>query len=203
MEILDSNEVIIGSDNQPEIDNNKVTQSKHTTDRSAKMGHQPFDDKFWGTFGFSLYENEGESNGLRELLARLMFAKFKEWVANLDSANDGVAGEFGKWKKTAAKDFNDLEENEVDNDYKWADRIIELLKSSKGEEVKKDSNELSEEEMIKIAEDIISKRTDKSITDKKKTDKAGVMSDKVMKIKDLFSDLSDIEKGDLIKKLKE
>lgn len=118
MEILDSNEVIIGNDDQPQIDNNKVTQSKDMTDKSAKMGHQQFDDKFWGTFGFSLYET------------------------------------------------------------------------------------LTEDEMIDIAEDIISKRTDQSLTDKKKTDKSDIVTDKISKIKDLFADLSDSEKGDLISKLK-
>lgn len=119
MEILDSNDVIIGSDDKPQVDPNVVTQSKDMTDKTANMSHQHFGDRFWGTFGFSLYE--------------------------------------------------------------------EIL---------------TEDEMIKIAEDIISKRTDKSITDKKKTEMSDILSDKVRKIKDLFADLSDVEKGDLISKLK-
>jgi hypothetical protein len=118
MEIVDANDVIIGSDDKPQVDPNVVTQSNQMTDKAAKMSHQNFDDKFWGTFGFSLYET------------------------------------------------------------------------------------LTEDEMIKIAEDIISKRTDKSINPKKKLDSSEIMSDKVRKIKDLFSDLSDTEKGDLINKLK-
>jgi len=118
MEIVDANDIIIGSDDKPQVDPNVVTQSNQMTDKAAKMSHQNFDDKFWGTFGFSLYET------------------------------------------------------------------------------------LTEDEMIKIAEDIISKRTDKSINPKKKTDSSEIMSDKVRKIKDLFSDLSDTEKGDLINKLK-
>lgn len=116
MEILDSNEVIIGSDDQPKNDPNAVTKSNQTTDKAVRMAHQPFDDKFWGTFGFSIYET------------------------------------------------------------------------------------LSEEEVTKIAEDIISKRTDKSMNPKK-SDNKEIVSDKVTKIKDLFKDLSDNEKGDLIKKL--
>jgi hypothetical protein len=127
MEILDSNEVIIGADDKPKVDPNGDTTSNQTTDRAVKMGHQPFDDKFWGTFGFSLYETLSEE-------------------------------EVGKIKT------------------------------------------LSEEDMIKIAEDIIGKRVDKSIN-AKKSDSKDIMSDKVTKIKDLFKDLSDNEKGDLIKKL--
>lgn len=118
IEILDANDVIIGSDDKPQVDPNVKTQSNQMTDKSAKMSHQNFDDKFWGTFGFSLYET------------------------------------------------------------------------------------LTEDEMTKIAEDIISKRTDKSMSNQKKTDNSEIMSDKVRKIKDLFSDLSDTERGDLINKLK-
>ena len=127
MEILDSNEVIIGTDDKPQIDPNGDTESNQTTDAAVKMGHQPFDDKFWGTFGFSLYET--------------------------------------------------LTEDEVTK-----------------------INTLTEDEMLKIAEDIIGKRIDKSIN-AKKTDSKEIVSDKVTKIKDLFKDLSDNEKGDLIKKL--
>ena len=113
MEILDSNEVIIGSDDKPQVDPNAPSQAGGMTDRNANIGHQNFDDKFWGTFGFSLYE---------------------------------------------------------------------------------------EEELVKIAEDIISKRTDKSMNSKK-NDNSGIVSNKVHKIKELFADLSDSEKGDLITKL--
>ncbi len=127
MEILDSNEVIIGTDDKPQVDPNADTQSNQTTDRAVRMGTQPFDDKFWGTFGFSLYETLTE---------------------------DQV--------------------NKIDT--------------------------ISEEDLVKIAEDIISKRSDKSINPKK-NDAKDIMSDKVVKIKDLFKDLSDNEKGDLIKKL--
>lgn len=114
-EIIDSNEVIIGADDQPQVDNNKVTQSNQMTDKAAKTSHQPFDDKFWGTFGFSLYET------------------------------------------------------------------------------------LTEDEMIEIAEDIISKRTDKSMKEKK--DDKELVFDKMKKIKDLFADLSDQEKADILKKI--
>lgn len=127
MEILDSNEVIIGADDKPQNDPNAKTQSNSTTDRAARIGHQGFDDKFWGTFGFSLYET--------------------------------------------------LTEDEVSK-----------------------INTLSEEDMIKIAEDIIGKRVDKSIN-QNKSDSKDIVSDKVTKIKDLFKDLSDNEKGDIIKKL--
>lgn len=116
MEIVDANDVIIGSDDKPQVDKNADTQSKNMTDKTAKMAGQPFDDKFWGTFGFSLYET------------------------------------------------------------------------------------LTEDEMIKIAEDIITNRTDKSMNSKK-SDKE-IVGDKMKKIKDLFSDLSDAEKGDIIDRLK-
>jgi hypothetical protein len=114
MEILDSNEVIIGSDDKPQVDPNAASQATGTTDKNAKIGHQPFDDKFWGTFGFSLYE---------------------------------------------------------------------------------------EDELIKIAEDVIGKRTDKSMNNKKE-DKSELITNKVEKIKELFADLSDSEKGDIVKKFK-
>lgn len=129
MEILDSNEVIIGSDDKPQVDPNADTTANQTTDRAAKMSHQPFDDKFWGTFGFGLYETLTEDE-----------------VAKIST--------------------------------------------------------LSEDEMLKIAEDIIAKRTDKSINPKKTSNKE-IVSDKLRKIKDLFKDLSDNEKGDLVKKLKQ
>lgn len=114
MEILDSNEVIIGSDDKPQVDLNVDAQASGMTDRNVGISHQPFDSKFWGTFGFSLYE---------------------------------------------------------------------------------------EDELVKIAEDIISKRTDKSVNSKKK-DNSEIIGNKVHKIKELFANLNDNEKGDLISKLK-
>lgn len=116
MEILDSNEVIIGADDKPRVDNNAVSQVNSVTDKVVKTSHQPYDDNFWATFGFSLYET------------------------------------------------------------------------------------LSEDEMSKIAENIVKKRTDKSMKEKK--DSKDIVANKKMKIKDLFADLSDTEKGDLIDKLK-
>jgi hypothetical protein len=116
MEIIDSNEIIIGNDDKPKVDRNIDTQSNSTTDRASKIAHQPFDDTFWGTFGFSIYET------------------------------------------------------------------------------------LSEDELIKIAEDVITKKNDKSLKNKK-NDREFIDSKKKI-IKDLFSDLSDAEKGDLINKLK-
>lgn len=127
MEILDSNEVIIGTDDQPVNDPNTITKSTQMTDKVAKMSHQPFDDKFWGTFGFSLYENLSEEDAQKMMT-------------------------------------------------------------------------MSEEDMVKLAEDIIAKRTDKSMNPTK-SDSKEIVADKVTKIKDLFKDLSDNEKGDLIKKL--
>ena len=114
MEILDSNEVIIGRDDKPQVDPNASSQAGGMTDRNKGMSHQPFDDKFWGTFGFSLYE---------------------------------------------------------------------------------------ENELVAIAEDIIGKRTDKSMNPKKKDD-SEIIGKKLHRIKELFADLSDFEKGDLISKLK-
>jgi hypothetical protein len=198
MEIVDSNEVIIGSDDKPQVDPNAVTQSSQMTDRNANMAHQQYNDNFWGTFGFSLYEND-EKKPLVDKLAELMFLRFQEWVSALDGAEDGVANEFAKWKKTASKSFSELKDEDKKSDYKWANRIMEILKNK---ESKKDNKILSNDEMKKIAEDVITKnRNNDKLINKDKIKNTDILQKKATKINDIVKDLSKTQKGDLVKKL--
>jgi len=183
-EVLDSDGNLIGSDDKPVNDPSKIS-ADGTTDHNAAIGHQHFAHDFLGRFGFYMY-NEGEggddassTDDLLNDIARTAYNHF-----NQDSEN------FEPFESTT---------DEVQTRYNLlAQKIIGLL-SAKQE--KKVDPTLSESELSKMIEDVITTKTDKSISPKKSDN--DILDKKLKeKLKSLFDGLSDKDKGELIKHLK-
>jgi len=173
-EILDSDGNLIGNDDKPQNQPNQVT-ADGTTDHNARIHSQHYANDFLGIFG---YYNESEGNEPINLrIARVAYNYF--------DGDDGLGD----------KGWDGLSEEVKDKYLLFSSKITDLFKPKS-----KEDQTLTESEMASIIEDVITKRKDSSLKNKKNDN--DLMSDKVVKIKSLFADLSDRDKGDLIKQLK-
>jgi hypothetical protein len=185
MEILDSDGNLIGSDDKPANNPNEIA-ADGTTDHNAAIGHQHFAHDFLGRFGFYMY-NEGEgddnSSSTDDLLSDVAKAAYDYFV--------NISGEDTSFEMLPAEMKNHY--------YDFGKLIVNLL----GNKTPKKEIEptLSENEISKMIEDVITSRSDdKSIVKKNDND---VLDTKVKdKIKSLIASLSDADKGELIKHLK-
>ncbi len=181
-EILDGDGNLIGNDNKPENNPNLISVDG-TTDFNAGVSHQHYGGGYMGNLGsFGYYFNESEG---QEPL-NVQIAKEAYNFFDSDSAIDGTG-------------FEGMADEVKEKYVAFADKIVALFtKDDKGTGT---DDTLAESEVNKIIEDVLTdKKKDNSLSFKK--DDNDIMSDKVKKIKSLFSDLSDRDKGDLIKQLK-
>ena len=84
-EIIDDDDNLIGTNDAPEVGNDKDTEASHTTDYNAKVHSQNFKNDFLGRFGFYFYESEGQDKP--EIVEELEYvvgeAKTKEVLSTL------------------------------------------------------------------------------------------------------------------------
>lgn len=175
-EILDSEGNLIGSDDKPQNNPNEIS-ADGTTDRNAGIHSQHFGNTYLGRFGF-YYESE-DKEPLNLKIAKASY--------NFFDSDDGLDG----------RGWEGLGEDAKNNYISFADGIVSLFKPQNDTP----ESTLSESELASIIEDVVTKRKDDSSLTNKKIDN-DLLSDKFKKIKTLFTDLSDREKGDLIKQLK-
>ncbi len=200
-EILDGDNNIIGSEDKPEMNLNNV-YADGTTDHNSSINGQHFSNSYLGRFGFYFFENketEGEADqsfSLLDEIAKLSYMKFQETIKSLGKDPKRYA----EFRKMVEKPFEELSDGETQQDYELAKQVLDLLKTH-SQEISEPAAErqLTESEVTKIIEDIIKKKADKMLS--KNTDN-DLLSDKAKKVKSLFADLSDNEKGELVKHLK-
>jgi len=198
-EVLDSDGNLIGQDDMPHSNPNEIS-ADGTTDHNAAIGHQHFAHDFLGRFGFNMYnESEGDDEGgstdeLLKEIAKLNFEKFKEMIDSIYLDPNKI----GDYNKLVQKKFEDLTPEESKSDFEFAKKVVALLQ---GKSKKKKEPTLTENEISKMIEDVITKHDDdKSIVKKSDND---ILDSKVKdKIKSLLSTLSDKDKSELIKHLK-
>lgn len=181
-EVLDSDGNLIGNDDKPANNPNEIG-ADGTTDKNAAIGHQHFSHDFLGRFGFNMYNEGDNTSSTDDLMSEIAKASYDYFV---DSADQSAP-------------FETLSSDIQNHYYKFAQIIISLLNNKS--EKKELEPTLSESEINKMIEDVITKRDDdKSIVKKGDND---ILDDKVKsKIKSLLSTLSDKDKGELIKHLK-
>lgn len=196
-EMLDSDNNLIGSDDMPQNNPNQI-KADGTTDHNTGIGHQHYTNDFLGRFGFYFYESEDtESGNLLTEIAKIKYANFQKTIKDLGKNPKN----FATYRKMVEKNFDQLSEEESNSDYEFAKQILELLmKNSKSVNPEPKEKSLDEAQIHKIIEDIISKKKEESMSFKKSDN--DLLTDKCKKIKSLFADLSDREKGELIKQLK-
>lgn len=180
-EILDSDGNLIGSDDQPANNPNEIS-ADGTTDHNAAIGHQHFAHDFLGRFGFYMYnEGEGDSTSSTD---ELIDAIARETYTYFEGDNDNFTP------------FENLTPQQKQIYIGFASNIIGVLnRTSKPKEPT-----LSESEMAKMIEDVITTRKDKSLINK--SDKGFLDASEKNKLKSLLNSLSDKDKGELIKHLK-
>lgn len=199
IEVLDSDGNLIGQDDMPHSNPNEIS-ADGTTDHNAAIGHQHFAHDFLGRFGFNMYnESEGadDSGSTDELLKEIAELCFEYRKGILEEIHFDP-NKFGDYNVLSQKEFDDLTPEESKSSFEFAKKIVSLLH---GKSKKKEEPTLTESEISKMIEDVITKRDDdKSIVKKNDND---ILDSKVKdKIKSLLSTLSDTDKSELIKHLK-
>lgn len=184
-EVLDSDGNLIGQDDKPSNNPNEIG-ADGTTDHNAAIGHQHFAHDFLGRFGFYMY-NEGEGDDNTLSTDDLINDIAREAYVFFDGDNDNFTA------------FDQLSQEVQNKYYDFANKVIGILHGKSEKEQLEPT--LSESELSKMIEDVITKRDDdKSIVKRGDND---LLDDKTKgKIKSLLSTLSDKDKGELIKHLK-
>lgn len=183
-EIIDGDGNIIGDIDKPSVSPDKETQADKTTDYNAKVHGQNFKNDFLGRFGFHFYESDGDNTNVEDMLAKIMYEKYKETLDWYYKNPDKIESD---WKLHQSTTFEDQPEDSREHDYEWASDILKAL----APHIKKDLNEGT------VVEDKIKdKKDDKWISSKKKDN--DIIDKKMKKVADLLDKLSDKEIDKLI-----
>lgn len=183
-EIIDGDGNMMGDTDKPEVSPDQETQASKTTDYNAKAHGQNFKNDFLGRFGFYFYESEGDNTNVEDMLAKIMYEKYKETLDWYHKNPDKVNSD---WELHQNTTFEDQPEGSREHDYEWASDILKAL----APHMKKDLNE------AKVVEDkLTDKKDDKSVSDKKKDN--DIVDTKMKKVADLLDKLSDKEIDKLI-----
>ena len=184
-EVLDSDGNLIGGDDKPANNPNEIG-ADGTTDHNAGIGHQHFAHDFLGRFGFYMFnEGEGDGDGMPtdELINNIAREAYNYFVNTGDNPTP----------------FEAISTDMQDHYRAFAGKVIGLLNNKPASEDNIET--LSEAELSKMIEDVITKRMDRSLA--QKAGDNDILNSKVKdKLKSLLSNLSDKDKGELIKHLK-
>lgn len=177
-EIIDGNTNMIGSNDAPEMSPDIETRASKTTDYNAKVHGQNLEDDFLGHFGFYFYESEGDNSNVEDILAKIMYEKYKE---TLDYYHKNPKKLDSDWDLHNTVDFDSQPEDSREHDYEWASDILKVL----APHMKNDLNEsnVTEDKIKKDKKDrkdLVSKNNNNDIINKK-----------MKKVADLLDKLSD------------
>lgn len=184
-EFIDDDLNIIGNKDTPTISNNNITVQNSTTDKSAMNNVQNFRNDFLGRFGFYFYENDAERPPVVNDLAKLMYDKYKETLEYYYENNDKLESDYLKHIAREEGQLNDI-------DYKWADKVMEVIKPHM-------ENALDGVDHENVNESIVEKEDDHDINKKKISNE---MMKSVDKVSELIDKLPDHVYDELIERIK-
>lgn len=184
-EIIDGEISLIGSNDRPEVSPNKETEASKTTDYNAKVHGQNFKNDFLGRFGFYFYESDGDNKNVEDMLAKIMYEKYKETLNYYHENPEKLNSDFELHQNTT---FEDQPEGSREHDYEWANDILKAL----APHMKNDINE------AKVAEDKLKKKKDSDNNLVSKKGDNDIIDKKMKKVADLLDKLSDKEIDKLI-----
>lgn len=184
-EIIDGDGNIMGSDDKPEVSPNIETQASKTTDYNAKVHGQNFKNDFLGRFGFYFYESEGDNTNVEDMLAKIMYEKYKETLNHYKENPDKLESD---WELHQNTTFEDQPEGSKEHDYEWASDILKAL----APHMKKDLNEAN------VAEDKIQPKKEDKLLPPNKDSKGLKSGGNVDKVADLLGKLPKAELDKLI-----
>jgi len=180
-EVIDSNNNLVGTDDEPSTGANKETEAGGTTDKNARIAHQNYKNDFLGRFGFYFYESEEDNKNVEDNLARKLYEKYLEVLNHYHENPDDLEKD---WKLHQRVDFETQPEGSREHDYEWASDILKMLEPH----MKKDINEAN------VVEDKLT--TKKKSNDIVKKEKKDLTDKKLDKVADL---LAQLPKNDLDK----
>lgn len=183
-EIINGNIGIIGSDNTPEMSPDIETRASKTTDYNAKVSGQNFKNDFLGRFGFYFYESDGDNSNVENILAKIMYEKYKETLNHYHENPEKLNSD---WELHQNTTFEKQPEGSREHDYEWASDILKALSPH----MKKDLNESS------VSEDKLTDKSDRKDLVNKKKD-SDIIDKKMKKVAELLDKLSDSEVDKLI-----
>lgn len=187
LEVIDSDNNLIGSKDTPETGGDIESMANRTTDYNASVHGQDFKSDFLGRFGFYFYESEEDASKLKDQLASLMYDKFIETMTYYYEHPDMIQNDYNFQKD---KTFADQPEDKKEHDYQWAERIMDIIEPH----LKKKLDE------SKVAEDkIVKDKTDKKKNLKNNKDDDNELSADVKKIADILDKLPKEDKDNLKK----
>lgn len=189
-EVLDSDGNLIGKNDFPHENTNQIS-ADGTTDHNSGIGHQSYSHDFLGRFGFYMF-NEGEGTGEDSRSTdEILMSIAREAYVYFDDENDNLPP------------FESLEAPIQDKYKNFAGKVLGILnqKSVPVAEPELEPN-LTEAEIGKMIEDIVTSRLDKSLA--KRDSDNDVIDPKIKgKLKLLLGGLSKEDKSELIQHLKQ
>lgn len=181
-EIIDDDDNIIGKNNTPEISADLETRANRTTDANVRARGQNYKNDFLGRFGFYFYESDADNTNVENMLAKIMYEKYKETLNHYHENPDKLEKD---WELHQSVDFDSQPEGSKEHDYEWASDILKALSPH----LKKDLNENA------VVEDKLKdKKSDKSIVSDKKTEPL-----KKKKLEDVAELLNKLPKAEIDK----
>lgn len=158
-EIIDDDNILIGSEDEPKYDNNKYSKSNvKSSDDTVFQAKQSYSDSLLGRFGFYFYESEEKTN-LHNDLTELMYDKFKETLEFYHKNPDKLDGDYEKHFESEKSHINDT-------DRKWANKVIKIINDNDNEINENIVNDSEDKEIVKgkvPSETLISKENRKKI----------------------------------------
>ena len=178
-EIIDSSNIIIGSETAPEYDANGDTAANGTTDKNVKTGQQNFKYDFLGRFGFYFYESKDDASKLQNDLINLFHEKYVEILKYYHVHADELESDYVKYVQKEGGEPDEM-------DKEFADKVMKLFEPH----MKKKLDE------SKVVEDKIVDRK-KTEMKKEKTDNDVLSKEK--KLEKISGLLSNLPQNDLDK----
>lgn len=196
-EIIDSNDNLIGHDEEPENGNDLETRANRTTDFNARAHAQNFKNDFLGRFGFYFYESEDKGDNIPPIvmdLAKLMYDKYIETLEHYAQNPEKLHKDMELHSEV---DFTTQPEDSREHDFEWAWDILDVVNKHYEGEAEGDTDAVNEE---KVLEDTLQDKKDNKELKDKKEDNA-LKSKKIEDVADLLNKLPKNEKDKLIKLL--
>jgi len=149
LEIIDSDNNIIGTEDTPETGSNKETEASKTTDYNAKVHGQNFKNDFLGRFGFYFYESEttDKPEVIRELEDHF--------------GGDSVIKIMSIIKPYLEKVINEMDTNAINESNVVEDKITK--KEDKSIKDKKDGDDVISDDKVKKVANLLKKLPDNKL----------------------------------------
>lgn len=191
-EIVDSDGMLIGSDDIPQNGSNLESQANNTTDYNSKISHQPYRYDMLGRFGFTMLpffegvDDKSDADPIVSEIAEFLYYKYMEILKHYYKNPKQLQNDYRVKSKL---DFKSDESSK--HDFEMANKIIDMIKphfedamKNLDENIKNnlDENKFTEGKLLdKKNTEEFSKKKDDDIRDKQLEKIVGLINTKLSK----------------------